>query len=60
MNRKDFSETLAYCLYICDDNEEIKQELYQIKILFVTDFAQKKDLKRLKQLEKQLQKQFRD
>ncbi len=59
MDIKDFSDTLAYCLYICDD-DELKSELVKIQILFITDFAQKKDLKRLKQLEKILQKQFRD
>jgi hypothetical protein len=59
MDKKDFSDTLSYCLYICDD-EEIKNELFRIQILFTTDFAEKKDLKRLKQLEKLLQKQFRD
>lgn len=59
MDKKDFSDTLSYCLYICDD-EEINNELFRIQILFVTDFAKKKDLKRLKQLEKQIQKQFRD
>lgn len=58
MNKKDFSETLSYCLYICDD-EEIKFELYSIQILFVTDFASKENLKRLKEIEKDLQKQFR-
>lgn len=58
MNKKDFSETLSYCLYICDD-EEIKFELYNIQILFVTDFASKENLKRLKEIEKYLQKQFR-
>lgn len=59
MDIKDFSDTLSYCLYICDD-DEIKLELYEIQILFITNFAQKKDLKRLKRLEKILQKQFRD
>jgi hypothetical protein len=59
MDKKDFSETLSYCLYICDD-EGIKNELYRIQILFITEFAQKKDLKRLKQLEKQIQKQLKD
>jgi hypothetical protein len=59
MNIKDFSDTLSYCLYICDD-EDIKNELFKIQILFVTEFAKKEDLKRLKQLEKELQKQFRD
>lgn len=59
MDIKDFSDTLSYCLYICDD-EIIKNELYDIQILFVTEFAKEKDLKRLKQLEKQLQSQFRD
>lgn len=58
MNKKDFSETLSYCLYICDD-EEIKFELHNIQILFITDFANKEDLKRLKKIEKDLQKQFR-
>lgn len=59
MDIKDFSDTLSYCLYICDD-EIIKNELYDIQILFITEFAKEKDLKRLKQLEKQLQLQFRD
>lgn len=59
MDIKDFSDTLSYCLYICDD-EEIKNELYKIHILFVTELAKEVDLKRLKQLEKQLQRQLRD
>lgn len=59
MNIKDFSDTLSYCLYICDD-EVIKNELYRIQTLFVTEFAKESDLNRLKQLEKEIQKQFRD
>lgn len=58
MDKKDFSDTLSYCLYICDD-EEIKNELFRLQILFVTDFAKNKDLKKLKQLEKQIQEQLR-
>ena len=59
MNIKDFSDTLSYCLYICDD-EVIKNELYEIQTLFVTEFAKETDLNRLKQIETEIQKQFRD
>lgn len=58
MDNKDFEETLIYCLYICDD-EDIKLELHKLQIKFITEIAQKEDLKRLKQLEKLIQKQFR-
>jgi hypothetical protein len=58
MDNKDFEETLSYCLYVCDD-EDIKLELHKLQIKFLAEIAQKKDLNRLKQLEKTIQKQFR-
>jgi FAD synthase len=58
MSNKDFEETLIYCLYICND-EDIKLDLHKLQIKFLAEITQKKDFKRLKQLEKDIQKQFR-
>lgn len=59
MDLKDFEKTLNYCLYICDD-DDILIELSDLQIKKITRTAGEKDFKRVIEIEKLLQKQFRD
>ena len=59
MNTQEINKTLSYCLYICDD-EALKYELFNIQRLFIAGFIKKRDVKRLQEIEEEIQKQFRD
>jgi len=56
----DFEKTLNYCLYICDNNDSLLYELTNIQLRHITETSKKSDLKRLKEIEKMLQKEMRD
>jgi hypothetical protein len=58
MKVNGLNETLSYCLYVCDD-EVLKLELYNIQRLFIAGFLKRKDIKRLYEIEKEIQEQFR-
>lgn len=60
MNLTDFEKTLNYCLYLCEDNDDILYELTNIQIRHITERSEKTDLQRLKEIEKILQKEMRD
>ena len=59
MNTQEINKTLSYCLYICED-EVLKYELYNIQRLFITGVLKKRDIKRLQEIEEELQNSFRD
>ena len=59
MNTQEIDKTLSYCLYICDD-EALKYELYNIQRLFIAGVLKKRDIKRLQEIEEELQNSFRD
>lgn len=56
----DFEKTLNYCLYICENNDNLLYELTNIQIRHITETSDKNDIERLKQIEKILQKEMRD
>ena len=59
MNTQEIDKTLSYCLYICDD-EALKYELFNIQRLFIAGVLKKRDIKRLQEIEEELQNSFRD
>lgn len=59
MNTQEINKTLSYCLYICED-EVLKYELYNIQRLFIAGVLKKRDIKRLQEIEEELQNSFRD
>ena len=59
MNTQEIDKTLSYCLYICED-EVLKYELYNIQRLFIAGVLKKRDIKRLQEIEEELQNSFRD
>lgn len=59
MNTQEINKTLSYCLYICDEGI-LKYELYNIQRLFIAGFIRKIDVKRLREIEEELQNKFRD
>ena len=59
MNTQEIDKTLSYCLYICED-EVLKYELYNIQRLFIAGVLKKRDIKRLQEIEEELQNSFRN
>ena len=59
MNTQEINKTLSYCLYICED-EVLKYELYNIQRLFIAGFIKKRDVKRLQDIEEEIQNSFRN
>lgn len=59
MNIQEINKTLSYCLYVCDD-EILKYELYNMQRLFISGFFKKRDIKRLQEIEEEIQNSFRD
>ena len=59
MNTQEIDKTLSYCLYICDD-EVLKYELFNIQRLFIAGFIKKRDVKRLQEIEEEIQNSFRN
>ncbi len=59
MNTQEIDKTLSYCLYICDD-ESLKYELFNIQRLFIAGFIKKRDVKRLQEIEEEIQNGFRN
>ena len=59
MNTQEINKTLSYCLYICED-EVLKYELYNIQRLFIAGVLKKRDIKRLQEIEEELQNSFID
>ena len=59
MKVNGINEVLSYCLYVCDD-EILKIELYNLQRLFIAGFLKRRDIKRLYEIEEEIQKQFRD
>jgi hypothetical protein len=59
MNTQEINKTLSYCLYICED-EVLKYELYDIQRLFIAGVLKKRYIKRLQEIEEELQNSFRD
>ena len=59
MNTQEINKTLSYCLYICED-EVLKYELFNIQRLFIAGFIKKRDVKRLQDIEEEIQNSFRN
>lgn len=59
MKVNNINKTLSYCLYVCED-EILKLELTNIQRLFIAGVLKKVDIKRLYEIEGEIQKQFRD
>lgn len=59
MNTQEIDKTLSYCLYICDD-EALKYELFNIQRLLIAGFIKKRDVKRLQDIEEEIQNSFRN
>jgi hypothetical protein len=59
MDTQEINKTLSYCLYICDE-DILKYELYNIQRLFIAGFIRKIDVKRLQEIEEELQNNLRD
>lgn len=59
MNTQEIDKTLSYCLYICDD-EALKYELFNIQRLLIAGFIKKRDVKRLQEIEEEIQNSFRN
>jgi len=59
MKVNNINKTLSYCLYVCED-EILKLELTNIQRLFITGVLKRVDIKRLYEIEGEIQKQFRD
>jgi hypothetical protein len=59
MKVNNINKTLSYCLYVCED-EILKLELVNIQRLFIAGFLRRADIKRLYEIEEEIQKQFKD
>jgi hypothetical protein len=58
MNTQELEKKLSYCLYVCDD-ELLKIDLYEIQRYFIAGFVNKNHVSRLKEIEKEIQRNFR-